>query len=217
MTAELCLRFEAGGPAQAERARAALAGARPVSVVLAPAPGQSLDAATLRPLIELFQAAGVATLVLDAVELAKSTAADGVHLSWRETLEADYAAARKALGPGAIVGVDALQSRHDAMTLGDAGADYVAFAGVVENLPEDVTRDEQLDLCAWWAELFELPVVALDVSSPEQAAALAGAGADFVSATIATGSTADDVRRRLAAIREAIASAPGGEHVAAKT
>ena len=41
----------------------------------------------------------------------------------------------------------------------------------------DLRRNE---LIAWWAEIFQTPCVALDVETPEDAALLARAGADFV-------------------------------------
>lgn len=211
MSTEVCLWFEAGGPAQLERARAALAGGRPASAVIAPSAGQSLEPAAVRALVELFQAATVAALVLDDVRLAKAAKADGVHLSWRESLEADYAEARSLLGKNAIVGAEAGHSRHDAMTLGEAGADYIGFAGALPDMPGDEARALQLELVAWWAELMEVPVVALDVTSPAMASALARAGADFVSPTVPAGAAIDDIRSALADIRGAVGEARPAE------
>jgi thiamine-phosphate pyrophosphorylase len=37
-----------------------------------------------------------------------------------------------------------------------------------------------LDFIRWWAELFEVPCVALDAVEPAEAGELAGLGADFV-------------------------------------
>lgn len=81
---------------------------------------------------------------------------DGVHLgdgarSVRST--------RKALGPDAILGAACGTSRHDGMTAGEAGADYVAFAPVGDTGLGDGDRVPR-DLLAWWSEMIELPVVA---------------------------------------------------------
>jgi thiamine-phosphate pyrophosphorylase len=82
-----------------------------------------------------------------------------------------YDAARKRLGASAIVGADCGASRHFAMEMAEAGADYVGLANGGEGGSE---------LIAWWGELFEVPCVALDPVEPDEAGALAGLGADFV-------------------------------------
>ena len=70
------------------------------------------------------------------------------------------------------------------MELGESGADYIAFG-----IPPDVEDralavERQIDLIAWWNEVFELPSVAFDVADAEDARRLAEAGADFVSVTV---------------------------------
>lgn len=97
-------------------------------------------------------------LVIDThVALADRLGLDGVHLPsghLRGVREA-----RRVLGPDAIVGVHAGLSRHDAMTAGEAGADYVCFGPVgVTALGDGQQADP--DLFAWWSEMIELPVVA---------------------------------------------------------
>ncbi len=77
-----------------------------------------------------------------------------MHLAWHDDAEASYAAVRAALGPNAIVGVDAGHSRHDAMSLGESGADYVAFS-LPRQAADRVTAEQQhFDLIEWWAEIF---------------------------------------------------------------
>src|SRR5471032_3303586 len=88
------------------------------------------------------QAQGCAVLLDGRPELVKSLGADGVHLRQ----PADYESARSELGVSASIGVFCGNSRHVAMDMAEAGADYVAFA------PE-------LDLVAWWAEIMVIPVV----------------------------------------------------------
>jgi len=121
----------------------------------------------LEALKPLAQERNVAVVVAGADELARRLGAHGVEVADR----AAYDSARKRLGASAIVGADCAASRHLAMELAEAGADYVGFANAAEG---------GLDLVEWWGELFEVPCVALDPVEPEEAGELARRGADFV-------------------------------------
>ena len=55
----------------------------------------------------------------------------------------------------------------------------------------------------WWAEIFQVPCVAFDVETAEEAARLARAGADFVAVRLGSEAPAA-VGERLAAIAEAL-------------
>ncbi len=75
-------------------------------------------------------------------------------------------ATRKALGAEAIVGAFCGSLRHDGMSAGEAGADYIAFGPMGESALMEGPRADH-ELFAWWSEMIELPVVAegaLDVS-----------------------------------------------------
>jgi thiamine-phosphate pyrophosphorylase len=88
---------------------------------------------------------------------------DGVHLTDGPR---HVRATRKTLGPDAIVGAFCGTSRHDGMTAGEAGADYISFGPLGDSALFDGPRVEH-DLFAWWSEMIELPVVAegaLDVA-----------------------------------------------------
>jgi len=168
---------EAGiAPAAVE---ALLASASVAAVLVAP-DGAPLDAARTKPIVDLVQARGVAALIEDDAGHARTLRADGVHLTWSRDMVSRYGAAREILGGRFIVGADAGRSRDDAMMLGEAGADYVGFGipGHVED--RRTARERQLELVAWWAEIFEPPCVAFDVETVEDAAHLVLAGADFV-------------------------------------
>lgn len=140
----------------------------------------ALSAATARPLVELAQNKDVAALIEGDAQLARTLRADGVHLPWSSNVVAQFSEAREILGTRYIVGVDVGRSRHDAMTLAEEGADYIAF-GIPPHVEDrDTAKARQLELIAWWGEIFEIPCVAFDVDSGADAVALAAAGADFI-------------------------------------
>lgn len=159
---------------------AVLAAADVAALLIAPGADGGLTAASARPLVELAQPRGIAALIQNDAGLARALRADGVHLTWSRDIVARYGEARDVLGTRYIVGADAGRYRHDAMTLGEAGADYIGF-GIPPHVEDRVSAAERrLELIAWWSEIFELPCVAFDVDTVEDAGALAAAGADFV-------------------------------------
>lgn len=170
----LCLVAVADAKSAPARVEAALKATQASTLILTPPEAGLFDPAITRPLIELAQKIAVAALLANDVAASKAFAADGVHLSWRPEIEDAYEDARGKLGPDAIVGVDAGQSRHDAMTLGEAGADYLAFADA-----SDTEAELQRDLVAWWADVFVIPVVAF-AETADDIRDYVRSGADFV-------------------------------------
>ncbi|HEX8485955.1 thiamine phosphate synthase [Sphingomonas sp.] len=139
------------------------------------------DAAKLaEPLRRICADADVAFIVNDSVSLAKRLGADGVHLGQDD---GDPREARAELGPEAQIGVTCHDSRHLAMEAGEGGADYVAFGSFFPTTTKIVAHRAEPVLLSWWATLFEIPCVAIGGVTPENAAALANAGADFVAAS----------------------------------
>jgi thiamine-phosphate pyrophosphorylase len=203
-TCQLYAVIEAGDAAP-ERLAAAFAAADLASVLILPPARRPLDAAAARPLIELAQRRGAAALVAGDARLARSLGADGVHLG---ALAADpgdaYQAARAILGQNGIVGVEPGISRHDAMMLAEAGADYVAFGAPAQLKDRDKARARRDELATWWAEIFQVPCVALDVETAQGAEALAGAGVDFVGLSLPAGQSAAAARELVAAIAAAV-------------
>ena len=192
------------GDAAPERLAAAFAAADLASVLIVPAAGRTLDAAATRPLVELAQRRGAAALVADDARLARALGADGVHLRTVNDLVGAYQAAREVLDEGDVVGVDPGISRDDAMRLAEAGADYIAFGAPAHLKDHDKARDRRDDLIAWWGEIFQVPCVAFDVETPDEAEALASAGADFVAVTLPAGQPAAAVRDLIGGIAAAI-------------
>lgn len=163
---------------------AALDAAPMASVIIMP----DAKAEPATPLIEFFvdlvQKRGAAALIANDWALARLVKADGVHLTWSKEQIEIFRSARSELGHQFIIGADAGRSRHEAMTLGEAGADYVAF-GIPPHVEDRETAEtRQIDLIGWWSEIFEIPCMAIDVTSPQNAQRLATSGADFVALTL---------------------------------
>lgn len=164
----------------AARLASALQAVPVAAVLIVPGADGALAAGAVKSLVELVQKSGVAALIADDAGLARMLKADGVHLSWHKDQEKRFAEAREALGLRFMLGADAGRSRHEAMVIGEAAGDYVAF-GIPPHVEDRATaKDRQTDLITWWSELFEVPSVAFDAEDAGDVARLAAAGADFV-------------------------------------
>ena len=144
------------------------------------------------------QGAGAALLLEGFAELAARAGADGSHLHGIEAFQAGLA----ALKPARIAGCGGLASRHDAMLVAEAGADYVMF-GEPDPIGRRPSFDAVAERVAWWAELFEVPCVGF-AASLDEVEPLAAAGADFVAMDCVftdpggTSAAVADAARRLA-------------------
>lgn len=109
-------------------------------------------------------------LVIDThIAMVERLGLDGVHLSdGARTVR--YA--RKELGPEAIVGAFCGASKHDGLSAGEAGADYVAFGPCGATALGDGSQAEA-ELFDWWSQMIELPVVAEGALDAELVPALA--------------------------------------------
>ena len=67
--------------------------------------------------------------------------------------------ARKNLVKDSIVGAFCGNSKHDGLTAGEAGADYISFGPLSKTTLKDGTI-AQNDLFKWWSTMIEIPVVA---------------------------------------------------------
>lgn len=105
---------------------------------------------------EVTHARDVALVISDHTLMVERLGLDGVHLS---DAARSVRHARKELGPDAIVGAFCGPSRHDGMTAGEAGADYVSFGPVRPGTLDDGSFAE-VALFEWWSEVIEVPVVA---------------------------------------------------------
>lgn len=122
----------------------------------------------------------IAFLLNDDPQLAKELGCDGVHIGQDDMPCAD---ARRLMGPEAIIGVTCHASKHLAMEAGDAGADYVAFGAFYETATKDAKTQAAPDVLSFWQQFVELPCVAIGGITPDNAAPLVDAGADFIAAS----------------------------------
>jgi thiamine-phosphate pyrophosphorylase len=144
-----------------------------VLVRLAPTDQRTMIA-RIKALAPAIQNGGAALLIDGPVELVARAGADGAHLYGIEALQD----ALPSLKPDRIAGVGGLTTRHDSMTAGEAGADYVLF-GEPDAHGQRPSIDAISERLQWWAELFEPPCVGFAASIAE-AGEFAAAGADFV-------------------------------------
>jgi thiamine-phosphate pyrophosphorylase len=128
----------------------------------------------VKALAPAIQNAGTALLLDGHLDLVARSGADGAHLTGIKALEE----ALPTLKPDRIAGIGGLATRHDSMSAGELGADYVLF-GEPDEQGKRPSADAIAERLQWWAELFEPPCVGF-AASREEAYEFAMAGADFV-------------------------------------
>ncbi len=165
----------------------------------------------VKSLAPAIQNAGAALLLDGHVDLVARAGADGAHLSGITALEE----ALPSLKPDRIAGVGGLASRHDSMTAGEMGADYVLF-GEVDAHGMRPSLEAIAERVEWWAELFEPPCVAY-AASRDEAYELARAGADFVLLGDAVWADPRGAATALAAIGQTVRDAHAAARNSAET
>ena len=105
---------------------------------------------------EVTHARDVAIVIDRHVLLVERLGLDGVHLTDGSR---SVRKVRKDLGADAIVGSFCTISKHEGLTAGEAGADYVAFGPVGQTTLGDGAQ-APFELFEWWSEVVEVPVIA---------------------------------------------------------
>jgi thiamine-phosphate pyrophosphorylase len=138
--------------------------------------GAALRRAQAAALLEACRSAGVPLIVNDDLALAVELGADGVHLG-----EHDGAldAARRRLGPRALLGVSCYDDPGRAELAARQGADYVAFGAFFPSPTKPGARRATPALLHATAGL-GLPRVAIGGITPDNAAQPVAAGAELV-------------------------------------
>jgi thiamine-phosphate pyrophosphorylase len=134
-------------------------------------------AAATEALAPIARSHDVALILNDRPDLAVQLGCDGVHVGQSD---ASVAQARRAVGPGALVGVTCHDSRDLAMTAAEAGADYVAFGAFFPTATKATTYRPDLDILEIWQEAMLIPCVAIGGITVANCRPLAAAGADFL-------------------------------------
>jgi thiamine-phosphate pyrophosphorylase len=194
---ELYLRLRADAlpaPAELEELAREIAPAALLLTRLAGAPADGI-----RRTVEAAKRQNLAILLEDDFDLAGALDADGVHLRGDGERIRE---ARRLLGEQKSIGASCALSRHNAMELAEAGADYIAFGEMIGLGGGDI--DALAEMIRWWDELVELPSVAWldDDAVEDDARRLRRAGADFLAVAPGRRGAAIDMTgvRRLAAI-----------------
>jgi thiamine-phosphate pyrophosphorylase len=157
----------------------------------------------IKALAPSIQDQGAALLLDGHVDLVARAGADGAHLPGLEA----FAEALPTLKPDRIAGVGGLATRHDSMTAGELGADYVLF-GEPDEKEQRPSTQAICDRLQWWDEVFELPSVGF-AGTLEEVGAFTAAGADFILAGDFIWSASEGPLKSLRATVEAIRKAHG--------
>lgn len=111
----------------------------------------------------------------DLATVAARGGADGVHITGDAALVREL---RDRLKGDRAIGVGGIRTKDDAMTLGEAGVDYLLFG---EPRPDGSLPaiESVTERAAWWAEIFETPC-AVYAPSLESVETLAATNAEFI-------------------------------------
>jgi len=154
----------------------------------------------LRPIA---QSRGVAFLLNDRPDLAVKLGCDGAHVGQTDMKAGQ---ARKILG-GLTLGVTCHNSRHLAMEASEAGADYVAFGAFFPTATKAPPEMAEIATLRDWAEIMEIPCVAIGGITPENCAPLVQAGAEFLAVVGAVWNHKDSPAAGVRAMLQAIEAA----------
>jgi len=119
----------------------------------------------------------VAFILNDRPDLAAQAKCDGVHIGPEDM---PYDEARRIVGADLTVGVTCKDSRHFAMEVAEAGADYVAFGAFFPTTTKTDTTPADPEVIEIWAEMTNVPCVAIGGITVDNCEILVKAGADFI-------------------------------------
>ncbi len=143
-----------------------------------------------------------AFIVADDIAFAREIGADGLYISGN--VEA-YSKARSELGDDRIIGISTALNRHDAMCLGEVGANYICFDPHASPSSPQNSEHSLESLIKWWCELFEVPCLAPAYAEVEKNRALIAAGVDFLSFGSSLWSSPENATKTLQSISHLIA------------
>ncbi len=130
-----------------------------------------------KELLSLCRHYGAIFIINDDVELARTVAADGVHLGQDDL---DIAEARSRLGREAIIGISCYNRLSLATAAQEAGADYVAFGRFFPSNTKPQALQAEINLLTQAKQALHIPIVAIGGITPENSEPLIHAGADML-------------------------------------
>lgn len=126
-------------------------------------------------LTPIAQKRDVAVMVHNDTQAAGHSKADGVHI---DTGPENLSLALESFHPERMVGAGGISGRHDAMIIGETETDYIFFGRL--DLPErEEAHRKNFEFADWWAEVFELPAVAMAGLSADSVETIGSTGIDF--------------------------------------
>ena len=155
----------------------------------------------LRPIAQLRD---VAFILNDRPDIAVDTGCDGVHVGKED---GGVAEARRIVGPHAIVGASAYDSRHLAMEAAEDGADYIAFGAFFPTTTKIAEGHPEPNILEWWSDIMTVPCVAIGGIKVENCAVLVDAGADFLAVSSGVWDYTDGAASAVKAFNKVIADA----------
>lgn len=135
----------------------------------------------------------------DIAAIAARGGADGIHVQGDPARVREL---RERLKNERAIGVGGIRTKDDAMTLGEAGVDYLLFG---EPRPDGSlpSLDGVIERAGWWAEIFETPCVAY-APSLDAIPALVATKAEFIAVSEAVWSHEGGPAKGVAAAIERI-------------
>lgn len=118
---------------------------------------------------EIVHARDIPLIIDSHLKLVEPLGLDGVHLG-DGARSIRYA--RKELGGDVVIGSFCGPSRHEGMSAGESGADYVAL-GPIGASSLGTEQQAETETFEWWSQMIELPIVAEGVVTLEAVERLA--------------------------------------------
>ena len=119
----------------------------------------------------------VPLIINDDAELAHQIGADGVHIGKDD---GGIAAARKILGPDAIIGLSCYDDINTALVAQANGVDYVAFGRFFPSSSKPLASPAHSETLRQARQQINIPIVAIGGILPENGKQLLDAGADVL-------------------------------------
>ena len=165
----------------ASRLGKALEGGDVASIIVAKSSGNDAGfQAWCEPLVRVAQSAGVAAIIAEDTQLVGRCNTDGIHINLPGG-DAGVPQLNEMIAkfsPSKMVGGGNVKTRHMALSLGEAGPDYLFF-GKLDSDIKPQAHAKMLALAKWWAEIVEVPGICMGGNVVDSIIDVASTGIDF--------------------------------------